>query len=538
MSRWRLIVVGLLFAIPLVVLMGLGTYYLWEKGLWALVWWPMATLFVLGYALAWHWQRTHRLLRPINLAPPIYWTERDMQAWHLVEARAKAAQGLSQDQMTDIPFYVRTAQEMALELARFYHPNSRDPIANLTLPEILAVVELASHDLAELVDKYLPGGHVLTIQNWKQAKQATDWYSRLSNIYWLVTAVFSPVRTGLRYATSKLGMSRPWQMLQENLVLWFFTAYVHRVGTYLIDLNSGRLRVGADRYRELINAQSAAGAPAVDGVAAPAQADPADHVQRVTLTVMGQVKAGKSSLINALLGEQRAQTDVLPATNEITRYELQPPGVPNRLVLLDTVGYGHTGPREDQLRATEDAAQRSDLLLLVLHARNPARQADVDLLRRLKEWFRSRPDLKMPPVLGVMTHIDLLSPTLEWSPPYDWQNPQRPKEQQIAEALNAGREQLGGDLVGVVPVCTATGKEYGIDEWLLPTLTGLLDEARAVALLRCLKAEANAAKVRRVLQQLLMAGGQAARVLLEQSAQQESMPPGLRGPTKGEGVRP
>ena len=58
----------------------------------------------------------------------------------------------------------------------------------------------------------------------------------------------------------------------------------------------------------------------------------------MTVTVCGQVKQGKSSLINSLLGEQRARTDVLPATNEITRYELQPEGIPTRLVLLDTVG--------------------------------------------------------------------------------------------------------------------------------------------------------------------------------------------------------
>jgi hypothetical protein len=34
--------------------------------------------------------------------------------------------------------------------------------------------------------------------------------------------------------------------------LWFYTAYVHRLGTYLIELNSGRLRIGAARYRELM----------------------------------------------------------------------------------------------------------------------------------------------------------------------------------------------------------------------------------------------------------------------------------------------
>ena len=48
----------------------------------------------------------------------------------------------------------------------------------------------------------------------------------------------------------------------------------------------------------------------------------------------------------------------------------------------------------------------------------------------------------MPPVLAVMTHIDLLSPALEWAPPYNWQEPERPKERQIQEALTAVREQL------------------------------------------------------------------------------------------------
>src|SRR5262249_19238362 len=154
--------------------------------------------------------------------------------------------------------------------------------------------------------------------------------------------------------------------------------------TYLIELNSGRLRVGARRYRELLQA-----ATAEDGKA---RAGAADRVGQVTIALMGQVKAGKSSLINALLGEQRAKTDVLPTTREVTRYELKLEGIPTRLVLLDTVGYGHTGPKEDQLRATQDAARQADLLLLVLHAKNPARQADLEMLQALQSWFASQPD--------------------------------------------------------------------------------------------------------------------------------------------------
>jgi hypothetical protein len=142
----------------------------------------------------------------------------------------------------------------------------------------------------------------------------------------------------------------------------------------------------------------------------------------------------------------------------------------------------------------------------VLHAVNPARKADLEMLQALRKWFNDNPDLKMPRVLAVLTHIDLLSPAMEWQPPYNWQEPQRPKERSIAEAVATVREQLGDYLAGVVPVCTAPGKVNGVEEGLLPALAGLLDEAHAVALLRCLRAEVDTGKIRRIFSQLLAAG--------------------------------
>jgi predicted GTPase len=529
MSRWRIAVVIFLIAVPFTGLSLIGTYYLWRDHLGFLAWWPMAACMAVGYLLGWYWQRKQKLLRPVDFSPPVYWTQRDAEAKKLVEARARAASQLDMAKLSDLNFYLETAKQMALELAQFYHPGAKDPVGSLTIPEVLAVAELASHDMAERVDKYLPGGHLLTINDWMRAKQAADWAPTVSNAYWLGAALFDPIGAGLRFIASRLGMTTSSQRLQQYVLLWFYVAYVERVGTYLIEVNSGRLKVGAQRYRELVqggrigavptreervNGQAAApatqAAPAAPAVPA---ADPADQVARVTITLMGQVKVGKSSLINAILGEQRAVTDVLPATDEISRYELQPPGIPTRLALLDTVGYAHSGPREDQVQATRNAAQQSDLLLLVLHARNPARQADLEMLRGLRAWFTSRPDLKRPPILAVVTHIDLLSPAMEWAPPYDWQRPQRPKEHQIAQALTAVQEQLGDYLLGAVPVCVAPGKVYGIEEWFMPALTEFLDEAHAVALLRCLKAEFDAVKVRKVFQQLLAAGKEAVKVL-------------------------
>jgi predicted GTPase len=506
MSRWRLLVLAALIAAPVLFLVGLGAYTLWQSGLGFWLWWPMTASLALAYLLGWQWQRKFRLLR-LDFEPPLHWTDCDRQAWELVVARAKAGAQLDADKLSSVPHYLQTAQDMALELAQYYHPKSADPISALTIPEMLAVVELAAHDLAEMVDQYLPGGHLLTVRDWRRAKKASEWYQQASNVYWLISAVFSPLNTAVRYLASEVGMSRPLQMLQQNLILWFYSAFVHRLGTYLIELNSGRLRVGATRYRQLQQRATP------DGQVALPPATPAEEVRQVTVTVLGQVKAGKSSFINALLGEQLAKTDVVPATAEITRYTLHPEGVPSQLVLLDTVGYGHTGPKQDQLQATQEAARQSDLLMLVLHATNPARQADLQMLQALRSWFETQAHLKMPPVLGVLTHIDLLSPKMEWAPPYDLRQPTRLKEQQIDEAMAAVREQLGEFLVGVVPVCGAPSKAYGVEEWFLPALAELLDQARAVAFLRCLRAETDAGKVRKVFHQLLAAGKEMAKII-------------------------
>jgi predicted GTPase len=510
-SRWRILIVLVLALAPFVALTSLGGYYLWLRGWSFWAWWPMAVCWIAAYLLVFYWHRSLKLLGRPDVEIPPHWSERDKQAWQIVEARARNLEKLTPEDLGELHSYVDTAQKLALDLARVYHADAADPVGDLTIPELLAVIELAAHDLSELVAQYLPGSHLLTIRNWRQARQAADWYQTLSSAYWFLSALFSPLQTGLRFGASRLGMSVPWQQFQRDLLAWFYAAYVHRLGNYLIELYGGRLRVGADRYRELLRPEESAEPSDFQPAA------PADHAT-VTMTILGQVKAGKSSFLNALLGEQRARVDVVPATSTITRYDLRLAGPETHLQLLDTIGYAHAGPRADQAAETAEAAQQSDLVLLVMHALNPARSADLLMLEALEKWFQARPGVKMPAILGVLTHIDLLSPVMEWAPPYNWLAPERPKEHQIQHALQTVRDQLGQHLVGCVPLCTAAEKIYGIDEWFLPTLMDLLDEAKAVAVLRCLRAESDAGKIRKLWSQIMAAGGHLAGVLWDRSA--------------------
>jgi predicted GTPase len=265
------------------------------------------------------------------------------------------------------------------------------------------------------------------------------------------------------------------------------------------------LKVGAQRYRELTTAADASSAAREE------------HAGPLKIVAFGQTKAGKSSLINALLGEQRAAADVIPLTDEVTRYELRLGDGPP-LVLLDTPGYAQTGLTKEQKKAAFQAAKGADLVLVVLHARNPARQPDVQALTDLARWFGEQPGLKAPPLLGVLTHIDLLSPAMEWQPPYDWIEPKRSKEKQISQALQTVHDQFQESLAACVPVCTEPSRIYGVQEALLPALVRLLPEARAVSLVRVLRAEADGQKIQRILQQLLAAGKMAFRLMGERGA--------------------
>src|SRR5438270_780799 len=114
MSRWRILVVLSLVATPVLFLLALGGLYLWEKGLSFYVWWPMSACLALAYFLAWRWQRKQRLLRPTTSGPPTHWTERDRQAWQLVEARAKAAAQLDPDRLSETETYLNTAKELGV----------------------------------------------------------------------------------------------------------------------------------------------------------------------------------------------------------------------------------------------------------------------------------------------------------------------------------------------------------------------------------------------------------------------------------------
>ena len=242
--------------------------------------------------------------------------------------------------------------------------------------------------------------------------------------------------------------------------------------------------------------------------AAPVAAASSTTPLTITIAVIGQVKAGKSSLVNCLMGGQQAVTDILPATRSVSRYQLFWAERQEQLILLDTPGYADAGATAAELRETAEAVRQADLTLLVLDARSPAREADLHTLSGLDDWFLAHPQFKPPRLIVVLNKIDGLSPVLEWKPPYQWRTPTSTKERNIAAAIEYAREVFAQRAVNFVPVCAdwEQQRQSGIKEDLIPAMSQHLDGARATSLLRGLHVDFEQGRVRQVLGQVLEAG--------------------------------
>jgi len=514
LNVWRWLVILALYAVPVAAFFAVGVVAVWRTGRYWWLWWLAPLCWVVAYLLARVWRR--RLAPPADadFTAPEHWTGRDRQAWHVVEAQQRQIANFAETQLTDPHFYLQSAMELALAIARHYHPKAKDPVGSLTVLDLLAAAQLAIEDSAVWCRQYVPASHLLTVNQWRMLGHAPAWFNAASNFTWAASVLMNPLNLG-RYLISRFTTESATRQLRGHALGWFYVIFIRNTGFYLIEMNSGRLRGGAARYRRLQaqlaqNARTAVGGTGAtsEDAAAAGQPAPAAQALEVRIALVGQVKAGKSSLINALLGRQQAAVDVLPQTKQVQQYELRVavedgPGS-NRLILLDTAGYADDGATPEQMREMQEALRGADLVLLVMDAASPARRADVRLLGELTTWRETNLHLKSPPVLGVLTHIDQLRPTLEWTPPYDWHAPSRPKEHSIAGAVAYTREQFGAQLADVVPVCSDVARQraWGTYEALLPVMLQVLGEARACALLRTLHAELDRDRVQVLFQQL------------------------------------
>jgi hypothetical protein len=476
LNRWRFILLAACFLAPLLGFVVAGALWLHDRG-W--LGWAALTLAVgeTGALLLFRrWMRTeHAILPQPTVQPPTAFSPHEEAAWSLV---------LDYQERIDRNEIVLSSPEQMLSLGReilarvaaFYRPEEKDPLLAVPAPLLLRAIEETARDLAA-VTANLPFAHRLTIsemvrgyQLGQKMKPAYEWYQ----LYRVLSPFILPSGMFRRLITDRL-----FDLTKETLSQWLLKWYVDRVGYHAIELYSGRLLL-LQREDQIARLQ-----PETAEVLEQARGE----TEPLRILILGQVKAGKSSLVNALFGEMRAATDSVPTTTQLTPYVLEHPDFGGAVLLYDMGGYEDpSAPRERKEQALAEA-ERADLILLVVSVVNAAREPDRQLLAELRAAFAVQPRLRPPPVMVALTHIDLLRPPLEWSPPYNVEQPTSAKARAIRGALDAVAADLDLPSEQVIPLCLLSERLYNVEEAFLPFMAQALPEAKRVLLLRALKTQ-------------------------------------------------
>ena len=474
---WALVL--LLLTVPYVLLITAGSVWLWQEGI--LWWWAAAACVctLVGWRLA-VWLRAKQPDVTARVPAGDAWTPIGQQAWEDVEVVARRVQAEDDLPLDRIEPLVELIQEVLRTVARRFHPGSDQPQFEIPVPHVLRIVELVAGDLRDVFSEHVPGAHVLTLNDFQRLGRLAGLARRFYVLYRVASFGFSPVAALLR-EIREAAAGEAAQASGGELKGWALGFCVRKAGYYAIQLYSGQLLLSGVEFDGYRTAQS-------ERQTARAKADRQKmDDEPLRILVLGQVKSGKSSLINALFGETRAAVDAIPRTDRVEPYVLERDGIP-RAIILDTAGYEEKGGTADPFAELSDQILDCDLVLLVCSALSAARAPDRRLLDAVRLRYQEEAGRLMPPVVVVVTHVDLLRPVRQWQPPYDLGRPESPKAKQIARAVLAVSEDLApGPDQPVVPVCLKPGMEYNVDEGVAPAMIHSVPEAQRVKCLRCLR---------------------------------------------------
>jgi predicted GTPase len=460
--------------LPLLVFGVAGMLWLYERH-----WLRWAGLVLLcGEALClWllrRWSRTDAALlpQPPAVLPPTF-APRDEAAWALVqqyldriERGEIVCEGLEQ--------LLSLGREILERIASHYNPDNREPLLAIQVPLLCRAIEETAHDLAQATAA-LPLSHRLTIGDAVRGYRLQQKLRPAYNVYRLLYPLFNWYNALFQLLVT----DRLFDLTKQTLIQWLLKWYVDRVGYHAIELYSGKLLL--TRQFDLSAPPPRTATAETLATSQPATAAP------MRILVLGQVKAGKSSLVNALFGTAPAATDVLPMTTQLTSYVLDRPDLGGMIVVSDMGGYEDPNVPRERLAAALAEAQHADLLFLVIAAVNAAREPDRHLLAQLRDQFATQPALRPPPVIVVLTHIDVLRPRREWTPPYNLVSLESTKALAIRGALQAVATELRLPVELIVPVCLLPERLYNVEEALAPLLVQVLPDAKRTLLLRSLK---------------------------------------------------
>ena len=366
----------------------------------------------------------------------------------------------------DWQIFVTRCQEVVETVAGAYHPEVKRPLLNIYIPQAYGLIRGTVDDTDRWMAKISPALNKVSIG---QAYEAIETYQKLEPsakklfkvINW-AQWVLNPA-AAMAKQTSKSYVNQANQQLLANFNQLFRETALRNLCRQAIALYSGNTLPPAFVTETATLPEEKT--QTLREIVEQAQSPEEVASKPINILLVGRTGAGKSSLINTLFDAKLAEVDVLPSTDKISQYRWQANN--ETLNLLDTPGYEQAN-REDLRDLVLDYGVNADLILLVTPALDPALQMDLDFL---KEMRQERDNI---PVITVVTKVDKLRPIREWNLPYDWQQGEGKKENNIRDAVAYRQKNLGEYCDLVLPL---VAKNEQHEPWGNDTLSMALVEA-------------------------------------------------------------
>ncbi len=442
--RWDRLIAAASLVLPLVVPFLVGFLWLAEHGFLLPYIGICAGIAALGFGGRWFARRRRPrsaeehsvLMDEMSVAADPEWTSAERRVYDKARRRIErdTAEPIAWTELPDL------ARQVIDDIARGLGKDDRKAL-DFTLPEALLLTERAASRYRDHLRRHVPFSDQISLQRlhwlWRHRDRAQMAVDMAFAGHRILRFALNPAKGALREVEWLMAEGNT-SFLGNQMMGVLQAVLLEEVAHAAVELYSGRLRFSDAELLELQLEESRGDRARMAAADAP-----------LRVLVVGQTSSGKSTLINALLGAEMAETDMRSTTGGTAGYETEIDGT--AALLLDTRGIDGDDAARKALLQEMTAA---DVILWTLRANRPGRAADKALLDDFAAWFEAHPDRRRPPVIAVATAVDRLAP--DW--PYPEHALPKPLRGKIEAAMRAIADDIG---IGPRPV-SAVAPDWNI----------------------------------------------------------------------------
>ncbi len=374
------------------------------------------------------------------VTPSGEWSSHDSAAWEALND--KVQQQLAQNSEWESLYGY--ALEIVNDTAQKYDRKS----LSFSLPELLMLTEEVSRRYRKVLLTHVPGIEKMPVSLIRFGYEHRTRLPLLVKTATVASNIIRAVRitnplTFLMAESKNMIFSEAFGTLSDRLQHKLKLAFLQDVIAVSIEMYSGRFKI--DKH-ELTESEIKKDDDSHQSIA----------IEPLRICVLGQVSAGKSSIINALTKNISAEVHALPSTNQKTVYQFRLEEM-EVLHLIDLPGMDGTEENKNFLLKEISLA---DMVIWVLKANQSARMLDSEFKKLFDAFYKKRENRsrKIPTIIGILNQVDRLNPVSEWMPPYDIENGQNKKENTIREAIHYNKNLLA--LETLIPLSVSEDKEH------------------------------------------------------------------------------